>query len=281
MDSAAVYSSDPKIIIRPSEGLLQLDLRAVWQYRELMFFLIWRDVKVRYKQTAIGVAWAIIQPLITMVIFTGIFSYVGHISVPGMPYALFVYAGILPWNFMSQAVTKSGTSLVGEAQLISKIYFPRLIVPIAAVIVPAIDLFFSFLILLVLMVWFGIAPGWQLVLLPLFVAEAIVLALTVSLWFSSLHVRYRDVGHAIPFLVQIWMYVSPIVYPMSVIPENWRGLYSLNPIVSVVEGFRWAVLGTNPPSFMVIMISSGVLMILLVAGVVFFKKMERTFADVI
>ncbi len=281
MDTAAVYSPEPKVIICPSKGMLQLDLQAVWQYRELMLFLIWRDVKVRYKQTAIGVAWAIFQPLVTMVVFTGIFSYVGKISAPGLPYALFVYAGILPWTFLSQAISKSGTSLVGEAQLISKIYFPRLIVPIAAVLVPTVDLFVSFLILLVLMAWFGVAPGWQIIFLPLCIAAAIVLALTVSLWLSALHVRYRDVGHAIPFLVQIWMYLSPIVYPISVIPENWRGLYSLNPVVSVVEGFRWSVLGTDPPSLNVMMISGGMLLILLVAGVIFFKKMERTFADVI
>ncbi|MBA3753849.1 MAG: ABC transporter permease, partial [Nitrospira sp.] len=207
--------------------------------------------------------------------------YVANIPVHGLPYPLFVYTGILPWNFISQAITKSGTSLVGESQLISKVYFPRLIIPVAAVMVPAIDLLFSFLILFGLMAWFGVVPGWQIIILPLFVLEATVLALAVSLWLSSLHVKYRDVGHTIPFLVQVWMYLSPIVYPISVVPETWRALYSLNPVVSVVEGFRWTVLGTEPPALDIILISGSMLIILLFSGLIFFKNMERSFADVI
>lgn len=281
MDAIATYSREPRLVIRPSKGLLHLDLQVVWLYRELLFFLVWRDVKVRYKQTAIGVAWAIFQPLVTMLIFTAIFSYVANIAVQGVPYPLFAYAGILPWNFISQAISKSGTSLVGESQLISKIYFPRLIIPFAAVMVPTVDLFFSFFVLFGLMAWFSVLPGWHILILPLFVLEAILLAVAVSLWLSSLHVRYRDVGHAIPFLIQIWMYLSPIAYPMSVVPEAWRWLYSLNPVVSVVEGFRWAVLGTQPPAWGPMMISIGMLLILLFVGLVFFKKVERTFADVI
>jgi len=271
----------PTVVIEPRKGLLDLDLEALWEYRELLYFLVWRNVKVRYKQTVIGAGWVIVQPLLTMMIFTVIFSYMAKIPSDGLPYAIFAYTALVPWNYFSQAMSRSGTSLVGDANLISKVYFPRLIIPLASVVTPAVDFFLPFLILLGLMVWFGIAPTWGVLALPLFLLLALMTALAVGLWLSPLNVKYRDVGYTIPFFSQFWMYASPVVYPVSLVPEKWRLLYSLNPMAGVIEGFRWALLGKESPDFGVMAVSAAAVLVLLVGGIIYFKRMERTFADVV
>ncbi|MBP1752965.1 MAG: type transporter [Geobacteraceae bacterium] len=271
----------PSIIIQPRKGLFQLDLRSVWNHRELLFFLVWRDVKVRYKQTAIGALWAILQPMVTMVLFTVIFSKFAKIPSDGIPYPVFAYAALLPWIYFSQALTQSANSLVGSSSLVTKVYFPRLLIPLAASVSPMVDLLFSFMVLLILMAWYDIAPTWGLLALPLFLGLAITTALAVGLWSSALNVRYRDVGHTIPFLSQVWMYASPVAYPVSMVPEQWRLLYSLNPMAGVIEGFRWALLGKKSPDFIVMAVSAAVVLLLLFGGIVYFKRMEQTFADVI
>jgi len=271
----------PSVVIQSRKGLFQLDLISVWQYRELLYFLVWRDVMVRYKQTSIGVAWAILQPLITMVIFTLIFGNLAKIPSDGIPYPVFAFTALLPWTYFSQALTRSSSSVVSSSSLVTKIYFPRLLIPLAASVAPIIDLLFSFLVLLVLMAWYKTAPTWGLLALPLFLGLAIITALAVGLWSSALNVRYRDVGHIIPFLTQVWMYASPVAYPASMVPEKWRLLYSLNPMVGVIEGFRWALLGKQSPDFLVMAASSTVVLALLVGGIIYFKRTEQTFADVI
>ena len=271
----------PTVVIQAQRGVGHLDLAALWEYRELLYFLVWRDLKVRYKQTLIGAGWAIFQPAMTMVIFTVVFGNLAKIPSDGVPYAVFAYTALVPWTYFSQAFTRTGACLVGDAHLITKVYFPRLIIPLAAVMAPAVDFLFSFLLLLGLVAWFGVAPTWGILALPLFLLLAMITALAVGLWLSPLNVKYRDVGHTIPFLTQLWMFASPVVYPVSLIPESWRLLYSLNPMVGVIEGFRWALLGKENPDFMVILVSTAVILLLLVGGIVFFKRMERTFADVI
>ena len=274
-------AATPVLILQPSKGLVRLNLGDVWAYRELLFFLVWRDVKVRYKQTAIGAGWAIFQPLMTMIIFTVVFGNFAQIPSDGLPYPIFTYTALLPWNYFAQAIGRSGVSLVGSANLISKVYFPRLIIPLSAAVAPLVDFAMAFVILLAMMAWFGIAPTWGVLALPLFLLLALSTALAVGLWLSALDVRYRDVGYTIPFVVQIWMYASPVAYPVSLVPERWRLLYSLNPMAGVIEGFRWALLGTGDPDFGVMTASAVVVMVLLLGGIVYFKQMERTFADVV
>jgi len=269
------------IRIEPSSGWLTLDLRSVWAYRELLYFLAWRDVKVRYKQTVLGIAWAVIQPLITMAIFTVIFSYIGRFPSDGLPYPIFAYSGLIAWIYFATAVTQSGNSLRGDARLIEKIYFPRLILPLSAVTTPLVDFFFSFLLLLGMMFWFGSTPTWSLPFLPIFLLLALLTALSMALWLAPLNIRYRDIGHTIPFLIQVWMYASPLVYPVSMIPEKWRLLYSLNPMVGVIEGFRWALLGNKSPDFKLMTVGLVVVLLLLWGGAVFFRRAEGTFADVV
>jgi lipopolysaccharide transport system permease protein len=272
---------DPTVVIEPSKPFWYLDLATIWQYRELLYFIIWRDVKVRYKQTMIGAAWAILQPLMSMMIFTIIFGHLVKVPSNGIPYPLFAYTALLAWNFFSQAVSRSGASLVGDANLISKVYFPRMIVPISAAMAPVVDFAIAFVTLLGMMVWFGVAPTWGVLALPLFLLLALATALAVGMWLSALNVRYRDVGHTIPFLMQCWMFASPVVYPLSLVPERWRLLYSLNPMVGVIEGCRWALLGQGSPDFGAMLESATIVMALLIGGVVYFRQVEQTFADVI
>lgn len=271
----------PMVVVEPHKGLFHLDLGAVWQYRELLYFLIWRDVKVRYKQTLIGAAWAILQPVMTMVIFTVIFGKLAKMPADGFPYPIFAYTALLPWTYFAQAIGRSGESLVRSANLIRKVYFPRLIVPISAALAPLVDFSIAFTVLLGMMVWFGATPTWGIMALPLFLLLAFMTALSVSLFLSALHVKYRDVGHTIPFLVQLWMYASPVAYSVSLVPENWRLVYSLNPLVGVIEGFRWALLGKESPDFGIMAVSTAMIVALLFGGIVYFKRMERTFADVV
>lgn len=268
-------------MIRPQMGLFELDLASLWQYRELLYFLVWRDVLTRYKQTAIGATWVVLQPLINMILFTLIFSRLANIPSDGIPYPVFAFTALLPWSYFAQALAKTSSSVVNSSNLVTKIYFPRLLIPIAAAIAPVVDLFFSFFVLLVLMTWFKIVPTWGLILLPFFLALALLTALAVGLWSSALNVKYRDVGSIIPFVAQVWMYASPVVYPVSMVPEKWKILYSLNPMVAVIEGFRWVLLGTKCPDLVMMSVSLATVVALLLGGIVYFKRMEQSFADVI
>lgn len=271
----------PTVIIQPRKGFFDFDLQAIWHYRELLYILVWRDVKIRYKQTAIGAAWAILQPLLMMVIFTVVFRKFANVPSDGLPYPIFAYTALLPWQYFAQAISRSTVSLVATPDMISKVYFPRLIVPIAASLGPIVDFAIAFVILLGMMVWYGIAPTAGVLLLPGFIGLALLTVLSVSLFCSALNVKYRDVGHAIPFLVQVWMYASPVAYSVSVVPEQWRLLYSLNPMVGVIEGFRWALLDKSSPDVIAIAVSTAVMLLLLLGGLIYFRQMERTFADVI
>jgi lipopolysaccharide transport system permease protein len=271
----------PTSLIKPQRGFADLDLGAIWRRRELLYFLVWRDVKVRYKQTAIGAAWALLSPLLTVLIFAVVFGRLAKIPSDGQPYILFAFAGFLPWTYVSQALTRSAGSLVGNAQLITKVYFPRLMIPLAAVTTPAVDFCLSLLTLFGVMVWYRVIPSWSLLALPVFLLLAAMIAMAAGLWLAPLNVRYRDVNHTIPFLVQAWMYASPVVYPLSLVPEPWRFVYSLNPMVGVLEGFRWSLLGAANPSFQAIAVSAIVALPVFLGGLVFFRRMERAFADVI
>jgi len=269
------------VVIRPGRGLFDLDLASLWEFREILYFLVWRDIKLRYKQTAIGAAWAILQPLATMAIFTVIFGHLAKIPSDGLPYAIFSFTGLLPWTYFSQAIARSGASVVGDANLIKKVYFPRLLIPIAAVLSPLVDFLISFVFLVGMVAWFGVRPGWNMVALPFFLALAMIAALATGLWLSALNVKYRDVGHTLPFLIQIWLYASPVAYSVTLIPEKWRLVYGLNPMAGVIEGFRWALLRTERPALGVIAMSAVVVLALLIGGVMFFKHLERSFADIV
>jgi lipopolysaccharide transport system permease protein len=253
----------------------------MWQYRELLYFLIWRDVKVRYKQTVIGGAWSLLQPFATMLIFTIIFGVFVRIPSDNLPYPVFAYAALIPWTYFAQALSRSGASLVSDGHLISKVYFPRLMIPLAAAVAPLVDFLLSFIVLIGLMSWYGILLTPLAFALPLFMALSFATALMASLWLAPLNVRYRDVAYTLPFLTQIWMYLSPVVYPVGIVPERWRFLYGFNPMAGVIEGFRWALLGKARPDFSVIAMSGLVVLALLAGGLFFFRKMERTFADVL
>jgi len=272
---------EPIIVIEPRKSLFHVDLKAIWEYRELLYFLVWRDLKVRYRQTMIGIGWVVLQPLLTMMLFTAIFGRFAKIPSDGLPYPVFAYSALLPWNLFAGALTRSSDSVVNNAQLISKIYFPRLLLPLSGILSPLIDFAISFVILVFMMIWFGITPTLGVVALPIFLLLAMLTALAVGLWSSALNVRYRDVAYTIPFVIQLWMFASPVAYPVSLVPERWRLLYSLNPMAGVIEGFRWALLGKESPDFGVIIVSSVMMLALLLPGIVYFKYTERSFADVI
>jgi lipopolysaccharide transport system permease protein len=269
------------VMIRPAGGALALDLLSVWHHGELLYFLIWRHIKVRYKQTFIGAGWAVLQPLLTMAIFTAVFGGIAKVPSDGVPYPIFAYAGLLPWSYFSYALARSSTSLVSNSSLISKVYFPRLIIPLSAVISPLLDLAVAFVLLVGLMVWYQMAPGWEVLALPVFLLLCGLTAFAVALWLAALCVRYRDVAVVIPFLVQIWMYASPVAYPARLVPDRWRLLYGLNPMATVIEGFRWALLGMEAPNKTLMAVSSVAVMVILYGGLVYFKRMERVFADVV
>lgn len=273
--------SVPVRIIEPSRGWLALNFKELWDYRELLYFLTWRDVKVKYKQTIIGAGWAILQPFLTMVVFTLVFKNIADIPSEGIPYPIFTYTALLPWNLFAGALGRSTVSLVTQVGLISKVYFPRLIIPLSATISGIVDFAIAFVILLAMMFWYDIRPTLAILALPVFVGIALLSALSVGFWLAALNVRYRDVGHTVPFLVQIWMFASPVAYPVSVIPEKWRLLYSLNPLAGVIEGFRWAMLRKETPDFVVIAISTIAMTVFLFGGIVYFRRTERTFADLI
>ena len=270
-----------KLVIENRRTLFAMDWSALWEYRELLYILVWRDIKIRYKQTAIGVGWVMLQPLITMLIFTTIFGYMAKIPSDGVWYPVFSLTGLLPWTYFAQAIARSGESVVGNANLVSKIYFPRLLLPLAMIMTPLVDLALSMVLLFGLLIYAGIPLTWKVTTLPAFILLATLTATGISLFTSAMNVKYRDVRHAIPFVIQIWMFASPIVYPVSLVPERWRLLYGLNPMAGVIEGFRWALLGQTAPDPVVMAESVVVLFVVLIAGMVYFKQVERQFADVI
>jgi lipopolysaccharide transport system permease protein len=274
-------ASLPTFYIKPADGWTSLGLGEVWVYRELLFFLTWRDIKVRYKQTALGAAWAIIQPLFMMAIFSLFFGRLARIPSDGIPYPIFVYCGLLPWQLFANSLTESSNSLVANERLITKVYFPRLCVPIAAVLGGLIDFAIAFAVLLAMIILYGIHPTLAIVTLPAFVLFACVTALAIGLWLSALNVRYRDVRYTLSFLVQVWLFATPVAYPSSLVPSRWRVLYGLNPMASVVEGFRWALLGKNESPGAMLAVSVVVVIIVLIGGLFYFRRMEAEFADVI
>jgi lipopolysaccharide transport system permease protein len=258
---------------------VRLGLRDVWAYRELLYFLVWRDVKARFKQTALGVTWVVLQPLLTMILFTVFFGRLARVPSEGVPYPIYTFAALLPWQMFSHAVSQSANSLVLNQELLTKVYFPRLVIPMAAVLEGLVDFALAFVVFLVLMVYYGIAPTPAALTLPLFVLLACAAALGVGLWLSALNVRYRDVRYTIPVLIQFWLIATPIAYPASLVPERWRALYGLNPMVGVVEGFRWALVGKPDALHPSIYVSAAVVAVLLFGGLLYFRRMERTFAD--
>lgn len=256
--------------------------RDLWRYRELFYILAWRDILVRYKQTVIGLAWALLRPFLTMVVFVFVFSKLAKLPSEGVPYPILVFAALLPWQFFSNAFTEAGNSLINNANMISKVYFPRLVVPASAVIVSFVDFLISGIILVGLMLWYGFAPDWRIFTLPLFIFIAFAAAMGAGLWIAALNVKYRDFRYIIPFVVQFGLYVSPVGFSSTIVPEQWRLLYSLNPMVGVIDGFRWAILGGNTqlywPGFL---LSMSLVLVMLVTGIIYFRKTEKTFADVI
>jgi len=274
-----VYQT-PGILIEAPQHWEALDLREFWRYRELVYFLTWRDVKVRYKQTVIGAGWAILQPFLTMVVFSILFGVLLSVPSEGVPYPVFSYAALLPWNFFAGAVTRSGNSLIADANLISKVYFPRLILPLSAVLSLILDFTIAFIILLIMMFYCGIVPGVAVLTLPLFLVLALMTALACGIWLSAVNIKYRDVAYVIPFLTQFWLFVTPVAYPSTIIPEPWRVFYGLNPMAGVVEGFRWALLGQQNLAWDLVFISVLVVLALLISGLFYFRRTEHEFADI-
>ncbi len=278
-------NNTPITYLRPTKGLAALSLRDLWDYRELIYFLTWRDIKVRYKQTILGFAWVILQPLINTLVFTFLFGNLLQVDSSGVPYPIFAFVALLPWNYFAGSLNRSSTTLVGSANLISKVFFPRMVIPISGVISGLVDFAVSLIVLVVMMIVYHIVPTWNILYLPLFLLLAMMTALGFGLWLSALNVRFRDINQIVPFLVEIWKYVTPVIYGSTLIPEAYRFLMGFNPMTGVVEGFRWAILGNymdttwNPG--LIFAISIGITLIVLTSGIFFFRNTERTFADVI
>lgn len=274
-------NSYPKVILKPSKGWLGINLPEIWRYRELIYFLTWRDIKVRYKQAVLGIAWAVLQPVLTMAITSVVFGYLLKVSSGDVPYPVFVMAALLPWHLFSTSLQKSSQSLVGNAHLLTKIYFPRLIIPVSSVMAVMLDFAISFLVLIATMLIYKTYPTWNIFWLIPLTFLAVLAALAVGLWLSALNVQYRDVQHMVPFIIQIWMYASPVVYSIDIIPVGiFRTLYGLNPMVGVVQGFRWALFGGSAPD-LTLLISTMVVLILFISGLYYFRRMEKTFADIV
>lgn len=279
MRSAA--TSPPITVVEPRRGWVQLGLRELWEYRELLFFLTWRDVKVRYKQTVLGAAWAVLQPLMTMVVFSLFFGRLAGVPSDDVPYPIFSYTALVPWTLFATGLTQASNSLVGSANLIRKIYFPRLLVPLATVLSSLVDFAIAFAVLLLMMLFYGFVPTANALWLPLLLALTLVTTLGVGLWLSALNVQFRDVRYTLPFLTQLWLFATPIAYPSSLLPPQWRVLYGLNPMAGVVEGFRWALLGTGTAPGPMIAVSAFAAVLLMASGALYFRRMERTFADIV
>jgi lipopolysaccharide transport system permease protein len=271
----------PLLLIRPSRGWQHLNLKELWQYRELLYFLSWRDVKVRYKQTALGAAWAIIQPFMTMLVFSIFFGRLANIPSDGLPYPLFAYTALVPWMFFANTLTMSSNSLVQNANMLKKIYFPRLIIPISTILSGAVDFFVAFVVLLMMMAYYGVAPTENTLWTPFLLILEMVTALGVGLWLSAMNVQFRDVRYVVPFLSQFWLFATPIAYPSSLLDEPWRTVFGINPMVGVVEGFRWALLGTQTAPGPIVLLSGTVSILLLTTGLFYFRRMEKTFADTV
>lgn len=279
--SPKIELSLPSLRIEPPSRWPSIDLKELWEYRELLYFLTWRDIKIRYKQTVLGAAWAIIQPVFMMVVFSLFFGRLAKVPSDGIPYPVFAFCALLPWQLFAHAVGESSNSLVGNQNLITKVYFPRLVIPISAVLSGLLDFLVAFCVLLALIFWYGIVPGWHIVFLPAFVLLAMSTALAVGLWLSALSVQYRDVRYLISFLIQFWLFATPVAYPSSIVPEKWRVVYGLNPMAGVVEGFRWALLGKSSALGSLLWVSVGVVAVTLVGGVYYFRRMEQQFADIV
>ncbi len=271
----------PHLHIAPTGGLIPIRFGELWEYRELLYFLVWRDVKVRYKQTALGVLWAVIQPVLTMVVFSIFFGKLGKLSSDGLPYPIFAFAALVPWTLFSNGLTQATNSLVSSSNLIKKVYFPRLIIPIATVLAGVVDFLIAFAVLLVMMAFYGIWPTINIVWLPVLVLLTVTVTLAVSVWLSALNVQYRDVRYIVPFLSQIWLFATPIAYSSSMLSEPWRTLYGINPMVGVVEGFRWALLGSGSGPGSMVIVSAAATVLMLITGAYYFRRMERSFADII
>jgi lipopolysaccharide transport system permease protein len=270
-----------RTIIQPSRGWIRLDLAELWRYRELLFFLVWRDIKVRYKQTALGAAWAILQPLLSMIVFTIFFGRLAKVPSDGVPYPLFTYTALVPWQLFAYALAESSSSVVLNERLITKVYFPRLIIPLASVLAALVDFAIALPLVGAMMLWYHRVPSWAILTLPLFVALALATALGVGSWLAALNVQYRDVRYTLAFIVQCWLFASPVAYSSTLVPARWRPLYGLNPMAGVIEGFRWALLGKSPAPGMMLAVSVMVVGLVLVSGLYYYRRMERTFADVV
>ena len=271
---------EPTLRIRSPKRWAWINLRELVRYHELLYFFVWRDVKIRYKQTALGFLWAIIQPVFMMVVFTLFFGGLAKMPSDGVPYPLFNFAALIPWTLFAEGLTRSTTSMVSNANIMTKVYFPRLIMPISGILSPLVDFAIAFVILILMMAYYGFVPTIAIILLPGFILLAIMTSLAVGLWLSALNVKYRDFQYTIPFLIQLWLFASPVVYPSSLLPEQLQLIYGLNPMAGVIEGFRWALLGTNPPESM-IFVSVIVVIFLLIGGLFYFKRMEQYFADIV
>lgn len=279
LDKPSAADDLPTFVIRPSRGLSAINVRELWSYRELLWTLVWRELKVRYKQTAIGAAWAIVQPAFSMVLFTVVFGRLAKVPSDGIPYALFAYSGLVPWQFFARALAEGSMSLVAQDRLVSKVYFPRLLIPSAVVLSGVVDMGIALLLAFGLMGFYGVVPSVALLTLPVFAILAVLAALGISFWLSALNVGYRDVRYALPFLTQIWLYATPVVYPMSLIPKKWQVLAALNPLAGVVEGFRWALTGVRRPDLILLAVSTTVILFLLVTGAAYLRFVERSLAD--
>lgn len=267
--------------IEPSRGWVSLKLRELWEYRELLYFLTWRDLKVRYKQTVLGIAWAVLQPLLTMVVFSLFFGRLAKIPSDGVPYPIFSFAALVPWTFFAYGLSQSANSLVTASNLIKKVYFPRLCIPIATVLSGVVDFALAFIVLLGMMLLYGIVPTIYTLWLPFFLILALITSLGVGFWLSAMNVQFRDVRYVVPFLTQFWLFATPIAYPSSLLSEPWRTVYGINPMVGVVEGFRWALLGTDTAPGPIVVVSTLAAVLLFVSGAFYFRRMEKTFADVV
>jgi len=279
--NAVVKTDMPTIIIRPSTGWTALNLRDLWVYRELVFFMIWRDLKVRYKQTLLGATWAIIQPVMTMLVFNFLFTKVAKVPTEGIPYPIFSFTALLPWGLFTTALNTASRSLTANTSMVSKVYFPRLVLPIASVLAGLVDFSIAFVLLIGMMVYYRITPTLAIWTLPLFMLLAIITALGVALWLSAINVKYRDVNYALPFLTNFWLFITPVAYSANVISQKWQLVYSLNPMAGVVNGFRWALLGAKTVLGPALAVSVGISLIVLISGLFYFRNMERTFADLI
>jgi len=277
----AALAQPPLIRITPPSRWWEMRFGEMWEYRELLYFFVWRDIKVRYKQTAIGAAWAVLQPLLTMIVFTLFFGRLAHIPSEGLPYPIFYYSALLPWMYFSASLQNATNTIVENQRVITKVYFPRMALPLSSVLSGLVDFAISFLMFVAMMIYFGIRPSAAILWLPVFLLLALLTALGVGLWLSALNAIYRDVRYVVPFLVQFWMFASPVAYPSSLVPGKWRWLYGINPMAGVIEGFRWSLAGHGEPPGRLILVSSGVVLLVLLSGVAYFQKMETTIADVV